>query len=77
MKEGTTLPAGNNNPYTRDFYTTAKLHNPLMVNIKVSQKVMENFELYVMCKNVFDDYNADPFSPGPGRMFYFGGNAKL
>ncbi len=30
-----------------------------------------------MCKNVMDDYNADPFNPGPGRMFYAGGSAKF
>jgi len=48
-----------------------------MFNVKVSQKIMENYEVYVMCKNIFDDYNADPFNPGPGRMFYFGGGAKF
>ena len=63
--------------YTTDAYTTVKLHNPLMVNIRLSQKFMDHFELYIMCKNVLDDYNADPFNPGPGRMFYFGGGAKL
>lgn len=63
--------------YTTDAYTTVKLHNPLMLNVKLSQKIMDNFDVYVMCKNVLDDYNADPFNPGPGRMFYFGGGAKL
>jgi outer membrane cobalamin receptor len=64
-------------PYTTRYYKTVKLHDPLMVNIKISQKIIERFDVYVMCKNVFDDYNADPFNPGPGRMFYFGGGAKL
>ena len=64
-------------PYTTKYYTTEKLHDPLKVNVKVSQKFLENYEVYVKCDNVFDDYNADPFNPGPGRMFYFGANAKL
>lgn len=63
--------------YTTDVYKTIKLHNPLMLNVKLSQNIMENFDVYVMCKNVFDDYNADPFNPGPGRMFYIGGSARL
>ena len=64
-------------PYSTQYYKAVQLHNPLMLNIKISQKFMENFEVYGMCKNIMDDYNADPFNPGPGRMFYFGGSAKL
>jgi outer membrane receptor protein involved in Fe transport len=64
-------------PYSTDYFTTVKLHNPLLFNIKISQKFMEKYEVYVSCKNIFDDYNADPFNPGPGRMFYFGGSAEL
>ncbi len=63
--------------FTTDAYTTVRLHDPLMVNVRLSQRLMDHFEVYVMCKNIFDDYNADPFNPGPGRMFYFGGGAKL
>jgi len=70
-------PGGATEPYSTDYYTTVKLHDPLMFNIKISQKIMENYEVYVMCKNIFDDYNADPFNPGPGRMFYFGGSASF
>ena len=53
------------------------LHDPLKLNVKISQKFLKNYEVYVKCDNVLDDYNADPFNPGPGRMFYFGANAKL
>ena len=28
-------------------------------------------------KNILDDYNPDPFNPGPGFMFYGGFEAKL
>jgi len=70
-------PAEAVEPYSTDYYTTIKLHDPFMFNIKISQKIMENYEVYVMCKNIFDDYNADPFNPGPGRMFYFGGSASF
>lgn len=63
--------------YSTRYFKAVKLHNPLMLNVKLSQNIMENFDVYIMCKNVFDDYNADPFNPGPGRMFYIGGSARL
>ena len=65
------------NSYSTDYFTTVKLHNPFMLNVKLSQKLFENFDVYVLCKNILDDYNADPFNPGPGRMFYFGGSATF
>jgi len=70
-------PNGAVEPYSTKYYTTEMLHDPLKLNVKVSQKFLENYEVYVKCDNVLDDYNADPFNPGPGRMFYFGANAKL
>ncbi|HPQ54875.1 MAG TPA: hypothetical protein PK253_16600, partial [Spirochaetota bacterium] len=72
-----TPPTGTTNPYTTDYYTTTRLHDPIMLNIKLQQEFMGHFNVYVMCKNILDDYNADPFNPGPGRMFYFGGGARL
>ncbi|MBN2040368.1 MAG: TonB-dependent receptor plug domain-containing protein [Spirochaetes bacterium] len=63
--------------YSIDYYKTIKLHNPLMFNIKISQKFMNHYEVYAFCKNIFDDYAADPFNPGPGRQFYFGAKAEL
>ncbi|HSV96960.1 MAG TPA: TonB-dependent receptor plug domain-containing protein [Spirochaetota bacterium] len=63
--------------YSTDYYKTVELHDPLIFNVKLSQKIMEKFEIYVLCKNVLDDYNADPFNPGPGRMFYMGGSAEF
>ncbi len=63
--------------FSSSAYDTVQLHNPIMLNLKVPQTFLENYSVYVMCKNVLDDYNADPFNPGPGRMFYFGANAKL
>lgn len=71
------VPDGTPAYFSTVYYRAAHLHNPFMLNVKISQKIWENFELYVMCKNVLDDYNADAFSPGPGRMFYFGGSAQL
>lgn len=63
--------------YFPQVYTTKKIHDPFMFNIRVSQKIVEHFELWVMCKNILDDYNADPFNPGPGRTWYFGGDAEF
>ncbi len=64
-------------PYSSEYYKTVELHNPFMLHMKVQQELPFNTYLYVMCKNVLDDYNADPFNPGPGRMFYFGGGGRL
>jgi len=63
--------------FTTDVYTTQQLHNPFMLNVKIQQELPFNTYVYAMCKNVLDDYNADPFNPGPGRMFYFGGGGRL
>lgn len=63
--------------YSTRCFKAVKLHNPVMINVKLSQDILENFNLYVMCRNALDDYDADPFNPGPGRMFCFGGEAKL
>lgn len=64
-------------PYTTDYFEAVRLHDPVIVNIKLTQKIFRSYEMYLMCKNVFDDYNADPFNPGPGRIFYVGGSAHL
>jgi len=63
-------------PFSRDFYAKGYLHNPLKLNIKLSQRILENYEVYVMCKNILDDYNSNPFNPGPGRIWYFGAKAQ-
>jgi len=58
-------------------YSTKKLHDPFKLNIKVSQRIVDHFDVWVMCKNLLDDYNADPFNPGPGMTWYFGGSAEF
>ena len=64
-------------PFSTFYFEAVRLHDPVMFNIKVSQKFCEKYEAYLMCKNIFDDYNADPFIPGPGRIFYAGISAKF
>jgi outer membrane receptor protein involved in Fe transport len=63
--------------YTTKVYGTRRLHDSFMLNIKVSQKIFDHFDLWVMCKNVTDDYSFDPLNPGPGRTFYFGGDVEF
>ncbi len=63
-------------PYSRCFFEPVKVHNPVMINFKVEQKVYKYISIYILCKNILDDYLADPFNPGPGRMFYGGINVK-
>jgi hypothetical protein len=52
------------------------LHNPVFLNTKISQRFLGDYEVYFMIRNILDDYNADPFDPGPGRMFYLGVTGK-
>ncbi len=63
--------------FSTSYYHAQKLHNPLKIDIKLSQKIYKNYEPYIMCKNILDDYNADPFNPGPGRMLYAGVKASF
>ncbi|MDY6933420.1 MAG: TonB-dependent receptor plug domain-containing protein [Spirochaetota bacterium] len=63
--------------YSTDYFKSVKVHDPVILNIRISQKIYEYYELYILCRNILDDYNADPFNPGPGRMFYLGGSARL
>jgi outer membrane cobalamin receptor len=63
--------------YSTRYFEPVRLHNPIKVNIRLSQELFERFTIHIMCKNVLDDYDSDPFNPGPGRMFYFGGDARL
>ncbi|HEY1406628.1 MAG TPA: TonB-dependent receptor plug domain-containing protein, partial [Spirochaetota bacterium] len=68
---------GTTDSFSTGYYKEVKLHNPLMLNIRISQTLFEKYELFVMCKNIMDDYAADPFNPGPGRQFSFGAKAEL
>lgn len=70
-------PAGAGLTYSTGYYKTAKLHDPFFLNARLSQIIGKNFDVYIICKNILDDYRADPFNPGPGRMFYFGVDARL
>lgn len=77
MKSNPSSTTATVGDFSTAYFKTVELHDPLMFNVKLSQKIMEKFEFYVLCKNIFDDYNADPFNPGPGRMFYVGGSAEF
>lgn len=61
--------------YSTVYFEQVELHTPLMLNIRISQKIGKNFGVYVMCRNILDDYGIDPFNPGPGRMWFIGGKA--
>ncbi|HNZ64612.1 MAG TPA: TonB-dependent receptor plug domain-containing protein [Smithella sp.] len=63
--------------FSTSYYNALELHNPLKIDIKLSQKIFKNYEVYLMCKNILDDYNADPFDPGPGRIWYAGVKASF
>lgn len=65
--------------FTTDCFKPVMLNDPLMIDAKISQKIFTgygDFEIYLLCKNIFDDYLADPFNPGPGRTWYAGLKAE-
>jgi outer membrane receptor protein involved in Fe transport len=67
----------SSDPFSTAFFEPVRLHDPVMINIRVAQKFYEKYEAYIICKNILDDYNADPFIPGPGRIFYAGVTAEF
>ncbi len=63
-------------PYSTDFYTTVWLHDPVMLNFKLSQRLWDDYAVSFTIKNLLDDYDANPFDPGPGRTFWFSLGAR-
>ncbi|HRZ27975.1 MAG TPA: TonB-dependent receptor plug domain-containing protein [Spirochaetota bacterium] len=63
--------------YSTSYFQAVNLHDPVMMSIKISQEFLKHYTVFVMCRNILDDYNADPFTPGPGRMFYGGLSASF
>ncbi len=63
--------------YSRKFFTAVRLHDQFNLNVRVAQEIWDHFTLYLLFKNILDDYNPDPFNPGPGFMCYGGFEAKL
>ncbi len=63
--------------FTTRYFITRRLHDSVKLNVKLSQKLFDHFDIYVMCRNVLDDYNADPFNPGAGRTWHFGASAEF
>jgi outer membrane receptor protein involved in Fe transport len=58
-------------PYDTAYFSVERLHDPLYLNARVTQRFLEDYEAAVTVKNILDDYGMDPFNPGPGRTFYF------
>jgi outer membrane receptor protein involved in Fe transport len=63
--------------YSTSYFRAVQLHDPVMVSIKLSQEFLQHYSVFIICKNMLDDYNADPFVPGPGRMFFGGLSARF
>jgi outer membrane receptor for ferrienterochelin and colicin len=64
-------------PYSTEYFEKLRLHDPLFLNIRISQQIFGSASIYVLCKNVLDEYRPNPFNPGPGRTWYFGGKIVL
>jgi len=56
-------------PYSTDYFETASLHDPIMLNLKISQEIWNYFKVWFAVKNLLDDYRADPFNPEPAEAF--------
>ncbi|MCC7262568.1 MAG: TonB-dependent receptor plug domain-containing protein [Candidatus Latescibacteria bacterium] len=59
-------------PYDTAHFGTVPLHHPLKVNLKVEWRLGGHAALYCLGTNLLDDYEADPFNPGPGRSLSLG-----
>lgn len=66
-----------NATFSSDYFEPVRVHDPVILNIRVAHTFLEHYTAYILCRNILDDYNADPFNPGPGRMLYGGLEAKL
>jgi hypothetical protein len=62
-------------PYSTDFFTTVRLHDPIIANLRLAQGFLDHYEAYLAVHNLLDDYDMDPFNPGPGRVFLLGAQA--
>lgn len=58
--------------YDTSYFQTLPLHQPLKVNLKVERRLGRYGVVYWVGNNLLDDYNADPFNPGPGRSLGLG-----
>lgn len=54
------------------YFQVIPLHHPLKVNLKVERRLGGHGAVYWVGSNLLDDYNADPFNPGPGRGLSLG-----
>jgi outer membrane cobalamin receptor len=69
-------PTAIESGYSTDYFGTVRLHDPVFLNARISQKFLKQYEITLSCTNLADDYRADPFNPGPGRMFYLSLHAR-
>lgn len=63
--------------FSTSYFYAQELHDPFKIDVKLSQEIYRRLEAYLMCRNILDDYNADPFNPGPGRTWYTGFKASF
>jgi len=63
--------------YSNEYFEVKYLHNPLKFHVKLAFHHKKKYQYWLMFKNILDDYNANPFNPGPGRMIYGGISFKL
>ncbi len=69
-------PTEEESAYSTDYFTTVRLHDPVFVNFRVAQEFLRYYEVSFTVYNLTDDYRADPFNPGPGRMCYLALSAE-
>ena len=63
--------------FSTSFYARRNRHHPLKIDIKLSQKIFKHYEIYLMCRNILDDYHADPSIRAPAEMWYAGIKASF
>ena len=56
--------------YSTRYFTTVLLHDPIFVDLTITQDLLNELKLGLSLTNILDDYDANPFDPGPGRVVF-------
>ena len=57
-------------PWSTDYYELTNMHDPIMLHLRLTQAITKFVDLSFTIRNILDDYDYDPFNPGPGRRFF-------
>lgn len=56
--------------FSTEYFTSQLLHDPFFLDVRTTQNIYNEYKASISVTNILDDYDANPFDPGPGRMVY-------